>query len=150
MLRSFTTHRHHHLLCSNFLPLFSLHSSYPLSSPLRPPVILPSSSISAVPRHGAAEPWLASQAEEPATSFAPTEPETAAEEGPIELPFSTPIFATTDDPTPLQVATSVLLTGAISVFLFRSIRRRAKRAKELVSRLSCKSFTVFLVGLAVD
>ena len=58
---------------------------------------------------------------------------TASEEGPIELPpSSSSIFATTDDPTPLQVATSVLLTGAISVFLFRSIRRRAKRAKELV------------------
>lgn len=53
--------------------------------------------------------------------------------GPVELPpQSNSIFATDDDPTNLQVATSVLLTGAISVFLFRSLRRRAKRAKELV------------------
>ncbi|XP_059662685.1 uncharacterized protein LOC132308584 [Cornus florida] len=73
-------------------------------------------------------PWLA-QVPEPTT--------TAPEDGPIELPPSTPsIFATTDDPTPLQVATSVLLTGAISVFLFRSLRRRARRAKELQFRSS--------------
>ncbi|GAV64020.1 DUF3082 domain-containing protein [Cephalotus follicularis] len=59
------------------------------------------------------------------------------EEGPIELPPSTPsIFASTDDSSPLQVASSMLLTGAISVFLFRSLRRRAKRAKELKFRSS--------------
>ncbi|KAK6777103.1 hypothetical protein RDI58_023820 [Solanum bulbocastanum] len=57
------------------------------------------------------------------------------EEGPIELPSSiTDIFATSDDPSPLQTATSLLLTGAIAVFLFRSLRRRAKRAKELKLR----------------
>ncbi|KAL8235400.1 hypothetical protein R6Q59_021500 [Mikania micrantha] len=57
------------------------------------------------------------------------------EDGPVELPFSPPSFISTDDdPTTLQVATSLLLTGAISVFLFRSLRRRAKRAKELKFR----------------
>ncbi|XP_024979950.1 uncharacterized protein LOC112516928 isoform X1 [Cynara cardunculus var. scolymus] len=57
------------------------------------------------------------------------------EDGPVELPFSLPSFiSTNDDPSTLQVATSVLLTGAISVFLFRSLRRRAKRAKELQFR----------------
>ncbi|EOA31218.1 hypothetical protein CARUB_v10014384mg [Capsella rubella] len=65
------------------------------------------------------------------------------EDGPIELPpssssspFSTTnsIFATSDDPSPLQLATSVLLTGAITVFLIRSVRRRARRAKELTYR----------------
>ncbi|CAL1373344.1 unnamed protein product [Linum trigynum] len=58
--------------------------------------------------------------------------------GPIELPFPTApsIFATTDDPSPLQIATSVLLTGAILIFLVRSIRRRFKRAKELRFRSS--------------
>jgi hypothetical protein len=64
------------------------------------------------------------------------------EDGPIELPTSSTspfsstnsIFATSDDPTPLQLATSVLLTGAITVFLIRSVRRRAKRAKELTFR----------------
>ncbi|KAG6600385.1 hypothetical protein SDJN03_05618, partial [Cucurbita argyrosperma subsp. sororia] len=54
------------------------------------------------------------------------------DDGPIELPST--IFATTDDPSSIQVATSVLLTGAISVFLFRSLRRRAKRVKELKFR----------------
>ncbi|KAK3030251.1 hypothetical protein RJ639_039834 [Escallonia herrerae] len=72
-------------------------------------------------------PWL-SQLPEPTT----TNTTTTLEEGPAELPPSTPsIFATDDDPSTLQVATSVLLTGAISVFLFRALRRRAKRAKEL-------------------
>ncbi|KAJ4842379.1 hypothetical protein Tsubulata_000915 [Turnera subulata] len=57
--------------------------------------------------------------------------------GPVELyPSTPPIFATTDDPSPIQVATSLLLTGAISVFLFRSIRRRARRAKQLKVRSS--------------
>ncbi|KAL7591660.1 hypothetical protein Lser_V15G34462 [Lactuca serriola] len=57
------------------------------------------------------------------------------EDGPIELPFSIPSFISTDDdPTTLQVATNVLLTDTdtISIFLFRSIRPRAKLAKELV------------------
>ncbi|XP_059301196.1 uncharacterized protein LOC132053263 [Lycium ferocissimum] len=62
-------------------------------------------------------------------------PDAPPEEGPIELPSSiTDIFATSDDPSTLQTATSLLLTGAISVFLFRSLRRRAKRAKELKLR----------------
>ncbi|KAJ0700855.1 hypothetical protein HanOQP8_Chr10g0372801 [Helianthus annuus] len=57
------------------------------------------------------------------------------EDGPEELPFSVPSFISTDDdPSTLQVATSLLLTGAISVFLFRSLRRRAKRAKQLQFR----------------
>ncbi|XP_010502493.1 PREDICTED: uncharacterized protein LOC104779805 [Camelina sativa] len=68
--------------------------------------------------------------------------EDVEEDGPIELPppstspFSSTnsIFATSDDPTPLQLATSVLLTGAITVFLIRSVRRRARRSKELTFR----------------
>ncbi|KAL7603931.1 hypothetical protein Lser_V15G20612 [Lactuca serriola] len=61
------------------------------------------------------------------------------EDRPIDLPFSIPSFITTDDdPTTLQVATSVLLTGVgvgvVSIFLFRSLRRRAKRGKELGSK----------------
>lgn len=70
------------------------------------------------------------------------------EDGPIELPpsYTSPfsstnsIFATSDDPSPLQLATSVLLTGAITVFLIRSVRRRAKRSKELVKILSSPIF----------
>ncbi|KAI3888754.1 hypothetical protein MKX03_013922 [Papaver bracteatum] len=72
--------------------------------------------------------WLA-QSIEPTTNMIipPSE-----EAGPIELPSPiSDVFATTDDPSSLQVATSVLLTGAIAIFLFRSLRRRAKRAKEL-------------------
>lgn len=68
------------------------------------------------------------------------------EEGPIELPSSiTDIFATSDDPSPLQTATSLLLTGAISVFLFRSLRRRAKRAKELVKTLVFLLYIVWIL-----
>ncbi|XP_071691924.1 uncharacterized protein [Rutidosis leptorrhynchoides] len=56
-------------------------------------------------------------------------------DGPVELPFSFPSFiSANDDPSTLQVATSVLLTGAVSIFLFRALRRRAKRAKELKFR----------------
>ncbi|GFY93934.1 hypothetical protein Acr_09g0003800 [Actinidia rufa] len=43
------------------------------------------------------------------------------------------IFATSDDPSPIQVTTRVLLIGALSVFLFCSLRRRAKRVKELIN-----------------
>lgn len=76
-------------------------------------------------------PWLA-QVSEPNSTTTSTET-TEQEEGPVELFQSTsPIFATNDEPSSIQVATSVLLTGAISVFLFRSLRRRAKRVKELV------------------
>ncbi|XP_042481495.1 uncharacterized protein LOC122061964 isoform X2 [Macadamia integrifolia] len=77
---------------------------------------------------------LHAQLSEPTTATTETPPE----DGPIELPSSSSssIFATTDDPSPIQVATSVLLTGSISVFLFRALRRRAKRAKELRVRSS--------------
>lgn len=75
--------------------------------------------------------WTVQLSEEPTTATAPP-----PAEGPVELPPSTSsIFATDDEPTPLQTATSVLLTGAITVFLFRSLRRRAKRAKETVMLL---------------
>ncbi|CAM0945733.1 unnamed protein product [Alopecurus aequalis] len=70
---------------------------------------------------------------QPPPSFSAAErPETTDDggEGPVELRALT-LFSVDDNPTPLQVATSVLLTGAISVFLFRSLRRRARRAKEL-------------------
>lgn len=56
-------------------------------------------------------------------------------QGPVELRAPT-LFSTDDNPTPLQTATSLLLTGAISVFLFRALRRRARRAKELRVRSS--------------
>ncbi|KAL0353795.1 UNVERIFIED_CONTAM: hypothetical protein Sangu_0960800 [Sesamum angustifolium] len=83
---------------------------------------------------------IAQISEEPTTTArtaAASSAESPPEEGPIELPPSIPpIFATSDEPTPLQTATSVLLTGAITVFLFRSLRRRANRAKETKFRSS--------------
>ncbi|KAF8024121.1 hypothetical protein BT93_F1351 [Corymbia citriodora subsp. variegata] len=115
--------------------LSPLHASVSLS-PFPPPLL----SASALPRRRPRRrprprpdpSWLA-RASEPAAAAAEEEPP----EGPVELPSSAPsVFASTDDPTTLQVATSVLLTGAISVFLFRSVRRRAKRAKELKFRSS--------------
>ncbi|KAK4344564.1 hypothetical protein RND71_034740 [Anisodus tanguticus] len=103
--------------------------------PGKGPIELPSSinhthrSVSATEAHGPPSPQsLLGEAPDETTNAPP-------EEGPIELPSSiTNIFATSDDPSPLQTATSLLLTGAISVFLFRSLRRRAKRAKELKLR----------------
>ncbi|CAA0816008.1 Unknown protein [Striga hermonthica] len=81
--------------------------------------------------------WIAQLSEEPTTAAVTETPQYPGQEGPIELSPSSPhIFATSDDPTPLQTATSVLLTGAITVFLFRSLRRRAKRAKETRFRSS--------------
>lgn len=83
--------------------------------------------VSALPRAKPIQLWF-TQLPKP-TSVRPPE----AGEGPIELPPSEPsVFASTDAPSPLQAASTVLLTGAISVFLLRALRRRAKRAKELV------------------
>ncbi|CDP05963.1 unnamed protein product [Coffea canephora] len=94
-----------------------------------------SRSVSAHNHHTTTEPWLAQVPEQPNTTA--TVEEAPPEEGPIEIPSSSPsVFATSDKPTPIQTATSVLLTGAITVFLFRSIRRRAKRSKELKLRSS--------------
>ncbi|KQJ94589.1 hypothetical protein BRADI_3g11370v3 [Brachypodium distachyon] len=71
------------------------------------------------------------QSPPPASAAAsPDTTDDGGEEGPVELRAPT-LFSVDDNPTSLQVATSVLLTGAISVFLFRSLRRRARRAKEL-------------------
>ncbi|KAK8916845.1 hypothetical protein KSP39_PZI022972 [Platanthera zijinensis] len=99
-------------------PPFLSASHYPLYSGVRRP-----SERAAILR-----PWLAVLLEPPSTP-APID----EAEGPIEIPSNTPssLFAINDNPTPLQTATSVLLTGSITVFLFRSLRRRAQRAKEL-------------------
>ncbi|XP_050139098.1 uncharacterized protein LOC126615324 isoform X1 [Malus sylvestris] len=130
-----------HLLRSNF-PIFLSHPQTHFLSPLylsppplnffhKPTNLCP---VSAHSRPGL-EQWLA-EAPEP-TNETPYTPLEFAPDGPEELPpSSSPVFATNDDPSSLQVATSVLLTGAITVFHFRSLRRRAKRAKELKFRSS--------------
>ncbi|KAG5120296.1 hypothetical protein JHK82_034716 [Glycine max] len=115
---------HHHLL---FPLTLAHHKVKPPLSILPPlhhkPTILHSVSASAIP------PWAVQLADAAADIDT---------EGPVELPFSsTPsIFATSDDPSPIQVASSVLLTGAVSVFLFRSLRRRAQRVKQSQFRSS--------------
>ncbi|OIW11557.1 hypothetical protein TanjilG_26923 [Lupinus angustifolius] len=122
MLHSHTHcfHHHHHFLFTN--PIFTNHKSS-LTFLHKPNNTLHSLSLSAIP------PLISS-------SFLADLTTAVVEDGPIELPFSsTPsIFATTDDPSPIQLASSILLTGAISVFLFRSLRRRANRSKELQYR----------------
>lgn len=57
------------------------------------------------------------------------------EEGPIELPQGLNPFEV-PDASPLQKTASVLLTGAIAVLLYRSVKRRAKRATEMKFRSS--------------
>lgn len=57
------------------------------------------------------------------------------EEGPIELPRGLNPFEV-PDATPLQKTASVLLTGAIALLLYRSVKRRAKRATEMKFRSS--------------
>ncbi|QCD86578.1 hypothetical protein DEO72_LG3g1102 [Vigna unguiculata] len=121
-------HSHHHLLLFSTVP-FSLtthhnhnhNHNHPLSPSLnflhRPSALR--SSVSAIPSAA----WLSDL--------------TAQDFGPIELPFSAPSslpFA--DDPSTVQVASTVLLTGALTVFFFRTVQRRIKRAKELRFRSS--------------
>ncbi|KAI4333626.1 hypothetical protein L6164_018407 [Bauhinia variegata] len=115
---------HHHLLLPK-LPIPSSLTHNPSLSLLsastfpkfsyKPTILHPVSSIPQV-----TSPWLAQIVE-------------FTEQGSVEL---SSIFATTDDPSRIQVAASVLLTGAITAFLFPSVRRRAKRAKELKFRSS--------------
>lgn len=115
---------HHHLLFPFTLTHHKVKPPLSILPPLlhHKPTILHSVSASAIP------PWAAQLADAAADIDT---------EGPVELPFSsTPsIFATADDPSPIQVASSVLLTGAVSVFLFRSLRRRAQRVKQSVTTL---------------
>ncbi|KAJ1690791.1 hypothetical protein LUZ63_014946 [Rhynchospora breviuscula] len=120
----------HHLLSHFSLPLLPFRSTslhflprlHPSSS-FRATSTSPQSRLAEVP------------AEVPSEVPSPPQPE---EEGPVELPSSSrsSLFAQDDNPSPLQVTTSLLLTGSISVFLFRALRRRAKRAKELKLRSS--------------
>ena len=51
-------------------------------------------------------------------------------DGPIELPPELTDPFAIPETTPLQTAASIVLTGLITVLLFRSIRRRSRRAKE--------------------
>ncbi|XP_020598992.1 uncharacterized protein LOC110038479 [Phalaenopsis equestris] len=120
-------HAHHSAL--------HLSSLAPLTSPVRnrPSPIFPFHSplvfisLRQSPLAAVFRPWLAELPE-----FFPPSP-IGETEGPVEIlsSSSSSLFAINDSLTPLQTATSVLLTGAITVFLFRSLRRRAKRAKEL-------------------
>ncbi|KAL7103668.1 hypothetical protein ACP275_08G193900 [Erythranthe tilingii] len=80
--------------------------------------------------------WIAQLSEElaAAASSASSPPPT---EGPIELSPSIPsIISAAYGSSSLQTAASVLLTGAFSLFLFRSLRRRAKLAKQARLRSS--------------
>ncbi|KAJ7515687.1 hypothetical protein O6H91_22G023600 [Diphasiastrum complanatum] len=55
--------------------------------------------------------------------------------GPIQLPREVDPFEI-PEASPIQLVGSVILTGAIAVLLYRSLRRRAQRAKELKLRSS--------------
>ncbi|KAH7682215.1 Ammonium/urea transporter domain-containing protein [Dioscorea alata] len=117
-------HSHHRLLSFSPPPPISVHRHR--SSPNPPPLLHRLRPVFLL----RAQPSLA----EPLDPIPPPQPsdEPPVDEGPIEILSSKPpVFAKDDNPSPLQVTTSVLLTGAISVFLFRALRRRAKRAKEL-------------------
>ncbi|WJX73228.1 hypothetical protein P8452_57036 [Trifolium repens] len=127
---------HHHLLFSNsnhFLPIPPLLLNKPPSSLLpflKPPTSISSSfSISAIPPSSSSSFTFLADVINTITT------ET---DGPIQIPDSSPpsLFDTTDDPSFIQIASSILLTGAISILLFRSFRRRAKRLKETQFRSS--------------
>ncbi|XP_050220130.1 uncharacterized protein LOC126670441 [Mercurialis annua] len=118
---------HHHFLRSPQISPLLLHH-IPHLRPISIPI------LSALPPSKPQHSWPA-LAELPSKPPEPTSPQ---EQGPIELPLNSypAIFSTSDDPSPIQVATSVLLTGSIGVFLFRALRRRARRVKELKFRSS--------------
>ncbi|XP_045801296.1 uncharacterized protein LOC123895124 [Trifolium pratense] len=120
---------HHHLLFSNsnhFLPTPPLlHNKPPSLLPFLKPVVPNSSSSSS---SSSSFTFLADVINTITTET----------DGPIEIPDYSPpsLFDTTDDPSFIQIASSILLTGAISILLFRSFRRRAKRLKETQFRSS--------------
>lgn len=61
----------------------------------------------------------------------------AEKSGPIELPEDQDLFSIpTSAVSPLQSAASILLTGAIAIFLYRSLQRRAKLVRETKFRSS--------------
>ncbi|KAL8510165.1 hypothetical protein ACS0TY_017108 [Phlomoides rotata] len=71
--------------------------------------------------------WMIAQLSEEVAITAAQPPEV----GLTELPASISSFiAVSDDPT-LQTSAAILLTGAFTLFLFRSLRRRAKLAKQM-------------------
>ncbi|XP_071723604.1 uncharacterized protein [Rutidosis leptorrhynchoides] len=116
-------------------PSILLHSrSKPILSPPLHHRSRPTTPLLSLSTHLLRPPPCLAQTEDSTTTITVQVPE--EEDGPIELPETNTLFATTDDPSPLQVATSVLLTGAITVFLFRSVRRRVKRSRELKFRSS--------------
>ncbi|KAL5081599.1 hypothetical protein RYX36_010020 [Vicia faba] len=124
---------HHQLHFSNNLPfplsLSHHHNHKPSLFPFlhKKPT---SFSISAIPSStSSALTWLADITTTITTDGA---------DGPIEIPSSSPpsLLSSTDDPSFIQIASSILLTGAISVLLFRSFRRRAKRLKQTQFRSS--------------
>lgn len=115
-------HSHHHLLLFSTFP-FSLttHPNHHLSPSLHflHRSSTPTSTVSAIPSAA----WLSDL--------------TPQDFGPIQLPSSLPF---SDDPSTVQVASTVLLTGALTVFLFRTVQRRIKRAKQLVYCLLLQYF----------
>ncbi|XP_026658543.1 uncharacterized protein LOC103702571 [Phoenix dactylifera] len=139
---------HSHHLLSRFSPLPpSRHQPQPPHSPplfcLRPAPAGRTAVRAAGPRR-----WLAELPE----AVAPPPQGSDDGGGPVELPPSSTstLFAVGDNPSSLQTATSILLTGAISVFLYRSLRRRAKRAKELRVRSTGMKKTKDLKEEALD
>ncbi|XP_010916024.1 uncharacterized protein [Elaeis guineensis] len=136
-----------HLL-SRFYPLPP--SRHHLQPPHSPPLfcLRPAPAGRTAVRAAGPRRWLA---ELPETAAPPPQ---GAEDGggPVELPPSSTstLFSVDDNPSPLQTSTSVLLTGAIAVFLYRSLRRRAKRAKELRVRSTGMKKTKDLKEEALD
>ncbi|GAB2284461.1 hypothetical protein Dimus_018912 [Dionaea muscipula] len=111
-------------------PLFLLPH---LTSSLYKPTIIHSLSVHRLCSEP--EPWLSQFAGSPIVAAAIFDPSDVG--GPVELPPDAPsVFAVADEPGALQVGYSILLFGAVTFFVFRSLRRRAKRAKELRFRSS--------------
>ncbi|EYU26355.1 hypothetical protein ABFS82_08G188200 [Erythranthe guttata] len=91
--------------------------------------------------------WIAQLSEELATTAAAAAASSASSpppnDGPIELsPSIRSIISAAYGSSSLQTAASVLLTGAFALFLFRSLRRRAKLAKQAVRQITITIRTI--------
>lgn len=68
-------------------------------------------------------------------SSQPSLPDDRAQDGPVEIPAEADPLSTLEN-SPLRPAGGLVLTFAIAFFLFRSLRKRAQRSKEMKFRSS--------------
>lgn len=91
----------------------------------------PTNRCSLCSAHGA---WLAQLSEELTTAVPPSDVRS----------FISNLISASDDLSSLQTAASFLITGAFSLYLLRTIRRGARRARERVRKILTDNFSFSL------